>query len=594
MSAINRNHQNPATPGIVFLAVVGCLAVFFFGAFPAGEAAAGHPYEWTAVETTLNRLIALFAAERSGWTVAHTNAVLVWFGFPAAIIIVLLSVRALFRPRRQEIDKAARFMGRGRQIQPLLGHSVKKKAKRLGVKGTMHPGILLARLVLTGERLYASFEDTCVDIWGSRAGKSSTRAIPVILTAPGAVLATSNKPDLVSVCAKVRALAGRVWVFDPQGICGRVVPKVFFNPLASVTEIEDARDLASIFEETTAEKDAKKDGFFNPAAKDLITDLVFAAALEGRYLDTVFNWIFRPNDDEAVQLLMKHGHASIAARVKDVQELTEKTRGGVYKQAAQMISFLESRGLMQWITPGDGRTEFNPSRFVTSKDTLFLLSQEGAGSAGPIIAALTKAVFDTGEREAAANGTGRLPVPLLAVLDEAANICRIRSLPEKYSHYGSKGILPMVLLQSYEQGEEVWGEYGMALMWSVANVRIYGGNAVSRKFLGDLEQLVGEYIYREEEKSYGTNGVTKSVRSHSESILSIADLASVPGDRMIIIAGQSRATLARTLPWHKDRKLRLAVKNAGKGPENRRPALRSRIKPGITGIARSLQRKEPI
>lgn len=128
-------------------------------------------------------------------------------------------------------------------------------------------------------------------------------------------------------------------------------------------------------------------------------------------------------------------------------------------------------------------------------------------------------------------------------------------------------------LESYEQGEEVWGEYGMAKLWSVANVRIYGGNAVSDKFLGSLEKLVGEYVYREEEKSYGSNGVSKSVRSHTESILSIADLASVPGGRMIIIAGQSRAALARTLPWHKDRKLRRAVKNAGKGPNNRRPNL---------------------
>lgn len=590
MSAVTRNHKNPIMPGITFLAFIGLLAVFYFGAFPAGEAATGHRYEWTAAQTTFNALVAV-AMGQSQWTEAHTHAVLVWVGVPVALTIVLLSVRALLRPRRQEIDKAARFMGRGRQIEPLRKRSVMKKAKRLGVKDTLHPGILLARLVITGERLYASFEDTCVDIWGSRAGKSSTRAIPVILTAPGAVLATSNKPDLVTVCAKVRARVGKVWLFDPQGICGRVVPKVFFNPLASVARIEDARDLASIFEETTAEKDAKKDGFFNPAAKDLITDLMFAAALEGRYLDTVFTWIFRPNDDEPVQLLMKHGHPSIAARVKDVQELTEKTRGGVYKQAGLMIGFLESRGLLEWITPGEGRTEFDPSRFVISKDTLFLLSQEGSGSAGPVIAALTKAVFDAGEREAAANGKGRLPVPLLAVLDEAANICRIKSLPDKYSHYGSKGILPMVLLQSYEQGEEVWGEYGMALMWSVANVRIYGGNAVSRKFLGDLEQLVGDYIYREEEKSYGTNGVTKGVRSHSESILSIADLASVPGDRMIIVAGQSRATLARTIPWHKDRKLRRAVKNAEKGPATRKPEPTKKVS---VGAVRPLQGKESI
>lgn len=591
MSAVTRNHKNPATPGLMFLVFLGLLGVFFFGAFPAGEATAGNRYDWTAAQTTWDRLVAVFLGQEQ-WTEGHTHAVLVWFGVPVAVIIVLLSVRALFRPRRQEIDKAARFMGRGRQIEPLRKHSVRKKAKRLGVKDTLHPGILLAALVAGGERLYASFEDTCVDIWGSRAGKSSTRAIPVILTAPGAVLATSNKPDLVSVCAKVRALVGNVLVFDPQGICGHVTsPTVFFNPLASVKTIEDARDVARIFEETTAEADAKKDAFFNPAGLTLVTDLMFAAALAGRHLDVVFNWINRPDDDEPVQLLMAHGHSSIAGRVKETQELTGKTRGGVFKEAARMVEFLESSGLLSWITPGEGRIEFSPEKFVNSKDTLFLLSQEGTGSAGPIIAALTKAVFDAGEREAARQTTGRLPVPLIAVLDEAANICRIKSLPEKYSHYGSKGILPMVLLQSYEQGEEVWGEYGMAKLWSVANVRIYGGNAVSDKFLGSLEKLVGDYIYREEEKSYGTNGVSKSYRTHSESILSIADLASVPGDRMIIIAGQSRATLARTLPWHKDRKLRRAVKNAGKA---QKPTLTLPPKVANSPSPTSLPQKESV
>src|SRR5699024_4198865 len=97
-----------------------------------------------------------------------------------------------------------------------------------------------------------------------------------------------------------------------------------------------------------------------------------------------------------------------------------------------------------------GRIEFNPAKFVTSTETLFLLSQEGSGSAGPVIAALTKDVFDAGETEASRHSTGRLPVPLLAVLDEAANICRIRTLPDTCSHNGTTGMLPMVLLQSYE------------------------------------------------------------------------------------------------------------------------------------------------
>ena len=48
----------------------------------------------------------------------------------------------------------------------------------------------------------------------------------------------------------------------------------------------------------------------------------------------------------------------------------------------------------------------------------------------------------------------------MGVLDEAANVCRWRELPNLCSHYGSRGIL-MTLLQSWTQGVEVWGRDGM-------------------------------------------------------------------------------------------------------------------------------------
>ena len=42
------------------------------------------------------------------------------------------------------------------------------------------------------------------------------------------------------------------------------------------------------------------------------------------------------------------------------------------------------------------------------------------------------------ERRAERMG-GRLDPPLVVVLDEAANICRISDLPDLYSHLGSRG-----------------------------------------------------------------------------------------------------------------------------------------------------------
>ncbi|WP_374754618.1 TraM recognition domain-containing protein [Arthrobacter sp. AFG20] len=41
---------------------------------------------------------------------------------------------------------------------------------------------------------------------------------------------------------------------------------------------------------------------------------------------------------------------------------------------------------------------------------------------------------------------------MIGVLDEAANVCRWRELPNIYSHYGSRGIVLMTIPQSWSQG----------------------------------------------------------------------------------------------------------------------------------------------
>ncbi|GAA1979560.1 hypothetical protein GCM10009718_15440 [Isoptericola halotolerans] len=92
-------------------------------------------------------------------------------------------------------------------------------------------------------------------------------------------------------------------------------------------------------------------------------------------------------------------------------------------------------------------------------------------------------MVEAAEELAARSAGGRLATPLLGVLDEAANVCRWRELPNLYSHYGSRGIVPMTILQSWSQGVEVWGESGMKKLWSASNVKVYGGGVSEVAFL---------------------------------------------------------------------------------------------------------------
>jgi hypothetical protein len=68
--------------------------------------------------------------------------------------------------------------------------------------------------------------------------------------------------------------------------------------------------------------------------------------------------------------------------------------------------------------------------------------------------------------EARASHGRRLDPPLLSVLDEAANICRLRQLPALYSSYGSMGLPTVTILQSHAQGVDVWAAHCPAVTWS--------------------------------------------------------------------------------------------------------------------------------
>lgn len=83
----------------------------------------------------------------------------------------------------------------------------------------------------------------------------------------------------------------------------------------------------------------------------------------------------------------------------------------------------------------------------------------------------------------------------MVVLDEAANVCRWPKLPKLYSHYGSRGILIDTILQSYPQGEGVWGKAGMDALLEAANWVAYAGGNKPGHLLTLLSDAVGDYYY---------------------------------------------------------------------------------------------------
>jgi type IV secretory pathway TraG/TraD family ATPase VirD4 len=504
------------------------------------------------------------ADKRIRWPSSAT-AVLIAF---VALLLLVAAVATVVYLRHQKgrtrVDRAASRMGCGRDIAPLGQRNATETAKRLGVDS---PGLPIGRTIAGNRPLYASWEDVCVDISGPRTGKTTGTAIPMLLAAPGAAVVTSNKRDIVDATRDLRSDVGEVFVFDPQGLVDEPADW-WWNPLSFVTDEVKASMLADIFVSASRDPNARGDAYFDAAGAELMGNLLLAAALGNRAITQVYLWLTDPTDEEPVAILRDHDYEILAAALQGVINYPEKQRAGVFGTARQIGSFLTNREAMRWVTPpstpraragADGganpwltsssRREFHPGEFVRGTGTLYSVSKEGVGSAGPLVTALTMAVLEAAEERAKRSPGGRLPVPLVAVLDEIANVVRARAIPAQFSHFGSRGIVVMAILQSWSQGVEVWGRDGMRKLWSAANVKVYGGGVAEVEFLNELSQLIGDFDLTTTSVSFGRGGRSTNRAVRRERVLDVADLTAMPKGRTVVFASGAPGTLVRRVPW---------------------------------------------
>ncbi|MFC8269399.1 TraM recognition domain-containing protein [Streptomyces cinereoruber] len=447
-------------------------------------------------------------------------------------------------------------MATARDIQPLLAKAVEAKARSLrpSLKHAKHieprdAGILVGNLAGTRHEVRMGFEDVAVAIMAPRSGKTTSLAIPSILAAPGPVLLTSNKAagDAFTATFDARAAVGRVWSMDPQQIA-HAAREMWWNPLADAKTLDGANRLAGHF--LAASVDASQQGdFWSKAGSNILSQLFLAAALDERPITDVMQWLAFPADRRPLDILRDHKFTAVASQLKGTVEGPPETRDGIYETARQYASALLNAEIAAWVTPQKDVPEFRPTNFVTSNDSLFLLSKDGGGGASALIAACADSVMRAATAQAERAG-GRLDPPMLAILDEAANVCKISDLPDLYSHLGSRGIIPITILQSYRQGQKVWGDAGMDAMWSAATVKIIGSGIDDPDFADKLSRMVGDHDVETVSTSHSESGKSTSVSMRQERILPADAIRALPKGSALCLATGMRVAMLTLRPWY--------------------------------------------
>lgn len=499
---------------------------------------------WNPFDLILALLKGSLRASAGMWVCVGVVAV----ALPVVVLGVHL-VRRRGRGQRRRGDEAAALVGYRRDTEPLSRGQVESKAQRLGV-ATEAFGLPIGRAVSDNRPLYSDFEAVSVVIAGPRTGKTTCWVVPRILAAPGLVVATSNKPDIVELTREQRQERGKVWVFDPQEIVGE--PQSFWwNPLTYITGSARATAMAQALMDASRPATGQSNPFFDTGARDLVARLLLAASRSGRSLAEVKRWVNDPSDDEPVLLLRQAGEYEKADELQATLNMVEVTRSGIFAGAQQIMAFTADERTMSWVTPNHWIPELRLEELLRSTDTLYLLSQEGPASAAPVVTALTMAFTETAMEHAKRQPGGRLSVPVLVELDEAANVCRWSQLPSLYSHFGSRGLLMDTEIQGWSQGISAWGKEGMQTLWSAANNKVYGGGVAEPEFLSMLSDLIGSHWIDQVQttSSQGGSSSTRSMEAQERKIAPVDQLAALPRGRAWVLASGATALLTRLIPY---------------------------------------------
>src|SRR5690606_34585592 len=290
-----------------------------------------------------------------------------------------------------------------------------------------------------GMWVWSSLEDVLLIIGGPRKGKTVWLA-GAICDAPGAVLATSTRLEIVRSTMKLRerpvTLKGwlrrivfgerrRVWIFNPGGL-GGLESTVRFNPLVGCEDPVNATLRAA---DMIPQADSGGDrDWWDEAGRRIFAVFLHAAALDPqkrRTMHDVQRWVSNP-EGALTELTALLSHSSMREPyLKEIHrfiKLADRTRSGVLSSVEPALAWLMSPAALA--STEDAIDQFDVEQFIKNRETLYLLGRHETHNA-PLVAALTGYIAREARRMAAAFKHDRLDPPFTMALDEAVRICHV-------------------------------------------------------------------------------------------------------------------------------------------------------------------------
>lgn len=402
-----------------------------------------------------------------------------------------------------------------------------------------------------GLACYASVEDSVVVLGPPRSGKGLHLAIPMILDAPGAIIATSTRPDNLTATLHHRQAVGPVAVFDPHGFAPGIPSATRWSPIRGCEDPHVAMVRAKALTAGTA--NGVTDANFWQASSELaVRCLLHAAGLDSRGPADLYRWSLSAVEArEAVMILGTHPSAAPAwhQALESIVTTDPRQRDSVWSMVTIAFACLGDPKVLDAVSPKP-EDVFDPEAFLRRRGTIYLIgTSTGSSTTAGLVGALVEDVVEAARRIAARSPGARLDPPLSLILDEAANY-PLPSLPSLMSDGGGTGISTVVVLQSLAQARAVWGEHAAAAIWDAAIVKVILGGGSNARDLEDLSRLIGQRTERTTSTSTGPQGGRSTSTSTTQvPILEPAKLRTLPFGTAVLLLRSAPPIVLTMLPW---------------------------------------------
>lgn len=416
-------------------------------------------------------------------------------------------------------------------------------------------GLLLGRAASSGEPVVASLEDQIAVIAPTGGGKTLYLMLGASLDAPGPLVATSTKPEVLDAIVEARTGLGRVWVFDPLNTANWPEPMVW-NPVngAAVSEVASSRGEA--FAAGLTGDNNGEQAFFRDAAAIIMARLLHAAALSpGHTLVDVVQWALElERSTTARDILRSSDHAEIlwAQTLDAASEGADETIASVRMTLGQKVEPILSRTVLRQMTPQRGVEEFDPAGFVTSTDTLILITDDNARTnVAPLTTMLLAEVMDAAKTAAARSMIGRLDPPMRIVGDEIANVAPVPKLPGYLSDSRGAGIQWIVAFQSLAQVTARWGQDQGAELLGNLNASMILGGLQDDDALERFSTLVGkaDLVQVTATLDRAASTTSRSVSLTERDVLRPEEVRQIPDGQALVIYRNAPAMILDLIPW---------------------------------------------